>query len=172
MNFIKKSLPRLKDSDILSVELLECNISDRGIQMEKGELGKFEELCCGLKEKGKDVFSWDWDGRFSVAVSAFSKDAVDKVMPIVKEHFSNEWDHTRIKQAEEKIKQLASDFGGIRAGQMLFTTENDNGMLMFGAWWPWGNGETISLRVGLLADKKSVDEELEMISQFKKWFTA
>jgi len=38
------------------------------------------------------------------------------------------------------------------------------------AWWPWGNGETISIRVAPFLGKLPEPQRIERINLFKGWF--
>ncbi len=49
-------------------------------------------------------------------------------------------------------------------GQLMFTSEPDRDILLCFAWWPWGNGSTISIRVA--AYQKAMSDEDEAL--FKK----
>ncbi|MGH7269341.1 MAG: hypothetical protein ACREJ3_02840, partial [Polyangiaceae bacterium] len=61
----------------------------------------------------------------------------------------NEWSMATIQQAIPAIRELAERTGGLRAGQMIFAGAAVAGAFAYGLWWPWGDGVTTSLRVGL-----------------------
>ena len=46
------------------------------------------------------------------------------------------------------MRTLAESCGGLRASQLMFWGGAD-GPGAFGLWWPWGDGTTVSLRIGL-----------------------
>ena len=70
-------------------------------------------------------------------------------------------------QASPNLRDLAARTGGLRAGQLLMTGGPTGGLLAFGLWWPWGDGETISMRVGLL----DVDPNREPYRRLRDLFT-
>ena len=51
--------------------------------------------------------------------------------------------------APEGVKALVEKCGGLRAAQLLFWGGPDDAAGVFGLWWPWGDGTTVSLRIGL-----------------------
>ena len=56
---------------------------------------------------------------------------------------------TNLASTRPAVQALAERYGGVRAGQMLFTGAASGGMRLFALWWPWGDGATISLRVSI-----------------------
>jgi hypothetical protein len=78
-----------------------------------------------------------------------------------------EWSPDNINQAPDEIRTLAARFGGVRPGQLLFTGEVVGGrMHLFALWWPWGDGATISLRVGVA----NCDRPTELYPQVRALF--
>jgi hypothetical protein len=92
---------------------------------------------------------WGWDARFKCVSSSFDKEIVDRVRAAMVGVLDAEWSATAITGAPADVRALAGKYGGIRTGQMLFTGTTADGMYLFGLWWPWGDGSTISLRVGV-----------------------
>jgi hypothetical protein len=94
--------------------------------------------------------AWSWDPRFKCVTSSFGKDIVEKAREAMVGVLDGEWSATSINQSPDEIRTLAARFGGIREGQLLFTGEAADGrMHLFALWWPWGDGATVSLRVGV-----------------------
>ena len=46
-------------------------------------------------------------------------------------------------------RALVEKCGGLRAAQQIFWGGGDDAAGPFGLWWPWGDGTTVSLRIGL-----------------------
>ena len=40
------------------------------------------------------------------------------------------------------------------AGQLLLTSAPSDGVGIYCAWWPWGNGKTISIRLGVFHEEE------------------
>jgi hypothetical protein len=96
------------------------------------------------------VGAWSWDGRFSCASSSFGAEHEAKARAaIVAGSLGTEWTMTTLAEAPPAVRDLAARTGGLRAGQLLFTGAELGPTFVFGLWWPWGNGSTISLRIGL-----------------------
>jgi hypothetical protein len=68
------------------------------------------------------------------------------------------------------VRIINSHLGGLMPGQLLFTSDPNQDALIFCAWWPWGDGKTISIRVGLYYMKLSDSEKAEQINHLKGWF--
>jgi len=77
--------------------------------------------------------------------------------------FSNKWDFATINDAEAPIRDFFQAGFGVVPGQKVFTTDPVNGVVLFAAWWPWGDDERISLRLGLvsLSDQKLENAEVK-----------
>ena len=62
--------------------------------------------------------------------------------------------------------------GGIRSTQQLFTTQLEQDVMSYVAWWPWGDGQTISIRVGLVLSGTIPDVDAASLQrEFVGWFT-
>ncbi len=106
-----------------------------------------EKVSRELLNVSWEVFSWKWDDYFGAFLAEFSADSGDEFRAILERHFSKVWDISNIDEAPEMVQMCNNYFGGLRAGQLLFTTGPGEDVFVGGAWWVWGNGETISFRV-------------------------
>jgi hypothetical protein len=93
---------------------------------------------------------WSWDSRlislastFTVPYEAQARKAAALALPV-------EYTSVSIAGAPHEMREVATRTGGLRPGQFLFGGGPTGGLSAFGLWWPWGDGETISLRVGLI----------------------
>src|SRR5438067_13692196 len=93
---------------------------------------------------------WSWDNRFICVASTFTVQFEQQAREAAAEALPAEWTPATLGQASPNLRDLAARTGGLRAGQLLMTGGPTGGLLAFGLWWPWGDGETISMRVGLL----------------------
>ena len=51
------------------------------------------------------------------------------------------------------VSDVAEMTGGVRSDQFLYSTEEIDGMVAYGLWWPWGGeGTNISFRIGVAGD--------------------
>jgi hypothetical protein len=61
----------------------------------------------------------------------------------------NEWTSTTVQRAPAPLRDLAERTGGLRAGQIIFASGGVAAVFGYGLWWPWGDGMTTSVRIGL-----------------------
>ena len=112
-----------------------------------------EKISRKLLSASRGVLSWKWDHRFEAFLAEFSADKRDEFRSILERDFSNVWDSSNIREAPDIVKMYSNRFGGLRSGQLLFTTDPSQDVFICGAWWPWGDGRTISLRIASPAKK-------------------
>lgn len=129
-----------------------------------------ENVCREFFMAFQGVLSWKWDSRFETALAEFSVDNKDTVREILGRYLSIAWDSSNIAKAPDALRMIASRLGGLRSGQLLFASDSNQSVFVFGAWWPWGNGKTISIRVAPLDKGLSDSEIAELIRLFKGWF--
>src|SRR3972149_2028642 len=128
-----------------------------------------EDFCKELF-KTFDAGMWKWDDRFDCVLAEFSVYDQDIVRMILKRHLNSVWDTSNVDTAPETVQRINDHFGGLMSRQMLFTSEPGQGDLLCCAWWPWGNGETISIRVAPFLGKLPEPQRIERINLFKGWF--
>ncbi len=111
--------------------------------------------------------AWSWDPRFKCVSSSFGKELTDQAREAMVGVLDGEWSSDSINQAPDEIRTLAARFGGIRPGQLLFTgAAGGERMHLFALWWPWGDGATVSLRVGVA----NCDRPTELYPQIRALF--
>lgn len=66
--------------------------------------------------------------------------------------------------------RIADSFGGLRPGQELFVSTADEAVATCARWWPWSDGQTISVRIALVADGVSEAERPALVAEFRSWF--
>ena len=94
-----------------------------------------------------ECLSWTWDERFETALAEFDASDRERIQGVLKRHLGIEWDKSNMKKAPDEIRDIAGNMGGLRPGQKLFTSDPGREVLIFCAWWPWGDGKTISIRM-------------------------
>lgn len=131
---------------------------------------ELEDNCKELMSAFEGVLSWKWDGRFETALAEFSVEKKDNVCEILKQYFSTIWNRSSIDKAPESVQRISIDLRDIWPGQMLFTSDINREPFIFCAWWPWEDGNTISLRIAPFYNKVLASEKVTTIEQFKGWF--
>jgi len=92
---------------------------------------------------------WSWDGRFSCVTSTFNTEIESRARAAIALALTTEWTPTTVGQASSGLRDLIERTGGMRAGQILFSSPVVGRAFTYGLWWPWGDGMATSLRVGV-----------------------
>jgi hypothetical protein len=100
---------------------------------------------------------WSWDKRLSCVTSSFSSENDDGARAAAAVAFPSEWTSTSIRGASAPVRDLAERTGGIRAGQLVLTSDAVGTAFGYCLWWPWGDGMTTSVRIGLGSLNPSAD---------------
>ena len=107
--------------------------------------------------------SWSWDGRMKCVAAAFASELAAAAGQAAAGALPERWTTATIEKAPEAVQSLADQYGGIRSNQLLLTRSTPDGLVAFGLWWPWGDGTTISLRIGI-TDESQVPELRELFA--------
>ncbi len=91
---------------------------------------------------------WSWDSRLSCVSSSFAAELESSARAAAKS-LVTEWTSSNIAKAPAHLRELAERTGGLRAGQKLLTSAPVGASFVYGLWWPWGDGMTTSMRIGL-----------------------
>ena len=86
-----------------------------------------------------------------MALIVFEKEERESVLSALIHEFDQQWDSTTIGRASYLIGEVVGSLFGILPRQLLFTSEAGAGLLLLAAWWPWDNGNNISLRIGMFS---------------------
>jgi hypothetical protein len=116
------------------------------------------------------VLSWKWDNRFETILAEFTADNKDRIRSTLEQYLGHTWDSSTVANAPLIVQTVTNRLGGLMPGQLFFTSDPDLEPFMFGAWWPWGDGQTISIRLAPAGEKSSDSETAEQISRFRDWF--
>ncbi len=138
--------------------------------MQEQDQSVFENICKGFISEFNGILSWKWDGRFETVIGEFNKDNKDKVHNFLIQHLGNVWNNLNIDDAPDSIKIINRQLGGLEEGQILFTSDPEKDDLIFCAWWPWGDDQTISIRIAPSYNNFSELEKTELVSVIKSWF--
>jgi hypothetical protein len=94
---------------------------------------------------------WSWDARLSCVSSSFSSELDSKARAAAMTVLPKDWTHTTISAAPPPVREIAERTGGLRAGQAILSAASigTGAAFAYGLWWPWGDGMTTSLRIGL-----------------------
>lgn len=138
--------------------------------MSDRNISEIENSCRKLIESFGEKLSWKWDSRFETALAQFDVREKDWVHGIIQTQMDHVWDAKNKNNTPETVKAAIKCFGGLDSGQKLYTSAPDNDIIILCAWWPWGNGQTISIRLGFFAASLSDDANEGLTGVFKDWF--
>src|SRR3954471_20881327 len=95
------------------------------------------------------VGDWTYDRRVKCVVSSFPK-AIEAEVRSTMEGVLPAWFNAEtLASAPDPVRALASACGGLRSSQLLLWGGAPDAPGAFGLWWPWGDGTTVSVRIGL-----------------------
>lgn len=91
---------------------------------------------------------WSWDPRFTMLASSFAIVLEERARASAALALPYSWDKKTLATAPPSLRELCEATGGLRSGQRLLAGRAAD-LVLIGLWWPWGNGEMITLRLGL-----------------------
>ncbi len=130
----------------------------------------WDDFCRNFRAAFGEQTQWKWDGRFGTVLMEFSVDEKDTVRTAVENFMTTNWNGSNLAEAPEKVLTINRSLGGMMPEQMLFTTDTDSDPIFFCAWWPWGNGRTISIRFAPFEMDTPDDERTQRAAVFKEIF--
>jgi hypothetical protein len=94
---------------------------------------------------------WSWDMRVSCVSSSFITELDAKARAAASAILPKEWTPATISAAPSALREIAERTGGLRTGQAIFSAPTIalGAAFAYGLWWPWGDGMTTSMRIGL-----------------------
>ena len=132
-------------------------------------LESFQRVLSDLRKAiDEDVF-WSWDGRLQAAFVVVQTGHSRLVNDILARSFEHRWDIESIQNAPTHVKEAVDSLVGLRERQFMYTAEPvDGGRTLYGAYWPWANGDLLSIRVSFLSagsDGLSQDEQTALLNR-------
>ena len=91
----------------------------------------------------------EYDRRLRCVASSIPLAGAAAARAAFAEVFPTSWSTGTLAGAPASVQALAETCGGLRASQELLWGGDADGAGAFGLWWPWGDGTTVTLRVGL-----------------------
>lgn len=119
--------------------------------------GTTKPICRDLAAALSADLAWKWDGRFGTVLAEFPLESKASVLEILDRYMVDRWDSVSIEDAPEAAKKVKAHLGGLMAGQLLLLSDSKGDSLVYCAWWPWGNGLTISIRIGIFGGASDQD---------------
>ena len=129
-----------------------------------------ENVCRELAGVFPEILSWQWDNRLETVLAEFGVDNKNRVHATIERNLGNTWDSSTIAKAPGIVQEITSHLGGLMSGQLFFATDPSLEAVIFCAWWPWGDGKTISIRFGQAFRELSDPQKTAHVRQFRGWF--
>lgn len=116
-------------------------------------LDRFKEICRKICLNIPDGYRWNWDRKRSMAVVVLDEEDAEMVFyPLFKE-FCSHWNYSSIAESSEAVNEYIHSEYGLMPGQVFFTSHRVHDTVLGVAWWPWGDADKVSMRVGLIPVK-------------------
>ena len=116
---------------------------------------------------------FSWDGQFSAALlrlpteaeaHALVKSGLGRVLP-------DSYEPDSLGGAPDAIRAVIDGLGGIHPGQHLYTYTVDNHTIIYAVWWPWEDGSSVSVRIGVHSLNDTFVPDNEGLTMVKNIFT-
>ena len=133
------------------------------------QVSRLEKMTGDLTASLCDILEWRWDDRFDTALAQFSVAAQGRVGHILAGTLDHAWDRGNAEGSPEIIRMIIDYFGGIQHDQKLLSSDPDRDDILVCAWWPWMDGETVSIRLAVHDRSMGDKENSELTGAFKKW---
>jgi hypothetical protein len=97
------------------------------------------------------VAAWSYDRRFKCVASSIPVAAVPDAEAAIALAMPQSFDVGSLPAASSAARATAEACGGLRAAQKMYwgVAGAEASCGAFGLWWPWADGATVSLRIGL-----------------------
>jgi hypothetical protein len=129
-----------------------------------------ENECKKLWSAFQGILVWKWDSRFETALAEFGVKKQDNVRSTLERFLRSTWDGSNMANAPDPVRAVNGRLGDLRPGQLLFTSDQKGNAFIFCAWWPWGDGKTISIRIAPSYQNLADAEKAENTRLLKGWF--
>jgi hypothetical protein len=107
---------------------------------------------------------WSYDNRVECVASSFSLVSAPSARDLINDLLPHTWNSRTLPAAPPSFRLIAERTGGVRASQLIFGADPVGRLIPYGLWWPWEEGGTISLRIGL--EGASMAENIELCEAF------
>ena len=131
---------------------------------------ELEKICLDFISACKKDLTWKWDDRFNMVLAEFNTSKKDEIYSNLKRFSETTWDNQSIHKAPKPIINISKQLGGINPNQLLFVSNSAQEAFLICAWWPWGDGKRISIRLSPSSSRLSEDEKNFLSNHFKTLF--
>ena len=93
--------------------------------------------------------AWSWDTRFGCPTAIVEGEEREATLALLRRELPNMYDHTKRASLPACVAELIEASGGLRPGQCVIADDGRDGVYRYALWWPWTNGITVSIRLGI-----------------------
>jgi len=137
--------------------------------MNTANLSVIESICKNLLDDFHGMLSWKWDDWIGTILAEFDAGESADVRALLDKYLPVSWESANITTAPDIVQKLDRHLGGLRPTQFLFSSDPSSDDFVFCAWWPWGNQANISLRVGILSQDMSKEDDEKFNKRIRVW---
>ena len=129
----------------------------------------FQKVLSDIRENMREELYWNWDGRLQAAVVVVQRETSRIVNESLARSFEKRWDIESIQDAPAYVREVVDALSGLRERQFIYSSAPDEqGTTLYAAYWPWSNGDLISIRVSLLLANRntlSAEQQMELLNR-------
>ena len=137
----------------------------------RNEMAEVEACCKQIMTDTRALLAWEWDEYIGAVLAKFDLKHANYIDRILSSCFASKWTAADVAKAPASVRRIADALGGLRETQRLYVTSAADKITAFGAWWPWGDEQTISIRIGLVLKKIDDLSAARLHDEFVAWFT-
>lgn len=95
------------------------------------------------------AWSWEWESDRKTALRTIQGEEADAADKLLRSTLPYVYDYKNLDTAPINVVVYVEQCGGIRRNQRIYAAPCGDGLSLVVLWWPWSDGSTTSLRVGL-----------------------
>ena len=115
------------------------------------KLSDLEAILKGVLGSLSEPTLWGWNARPNGAFLVITEEDAETVMECLDGFFEHKWNEKTLEDADAEVKEVVTYLSGIRERQYLFTKRMEDGLILYGAFWPWATSSRVSVRVSAYA---------------------
>jgi len=128
------------------------------------------EICLAeIRGRMPDVV-WAWDEGKQLVVARLSARQARRCGKILGSLFLDRFGMRQLKKSPDPVRAIVEAYGGLRASQRVWIADVRRECGVFVFWWPWNDGENVSLRIGLYSRGATRVEDREILSSMRGIF--
>lgn len=126
-----------------------------------------EKVYFEFAETFQGILFWKWDDRFDVLMAEFNACDETSILTNLEYYFTYYWDASTIYAAPVVIQKVVARFGGLKAGQLLLSSNPEKDLFLYCVLWPWSCGKIISLRISIFSADSNKEMAVKQNNQLK-----